>query len=114
MDNFRKDLAKFFADNGITQIEAAEKIGITQQSLSIMIHPDNERPVRPTTKRKVNSAYPEFSGFVAGTNEGSLGKRAADEFDRLMEENPYFRSKVVEYGKGMIIEYLSEKNKISA
>jgi len=111
MKDFRSKFREFLAQEGIAQIDAAKALGITQQSISVMVDPTNDKPVRPSTISKVKAAFPKFKYFAEGSIGPDIGSQAADNFDKLMESHPYFRSKVESYGQKMIIEYLENKNK---
>lgn len=56
--DFRKALSDYFDLKAISQAEAAETLGITQQAVSGLLSSSGN--VRSTTKRKVFDAYPEF------------------------------------------------------
>jgi len=109
MKNFRNIFREFLANEGIAQIDAAKILGVTQQSISSMIDPTNERPVRPSTISKAMAAFPKLRYYVKGTVDPDIGRIAADNFEMLMKIHPYFRSKVEEHGQKMIIQYLEKK-----
>ena len=109
MKDFRNIFREFLASEGIAQVDAARILGVTQQSISVMVDPSNEKPVRPSTITKVKTAFPKFKYFAEGSIGPDIGKKAADNFDKLMESHPYFRSKVEAHGQKMIIEYLERK-----
>tara|TARA_R100001510_G_C7655524_1_gene214740 strand:+ start:3161 stop:3493 length:333 start_codon:yes stop_codon:yes gene_type:complete len=109
MKNFRNIFREFLAKEGIAQIDAAKIVGVTQQSISNMIDPNNESPVRPSTITKVMAAFPKLKYYANGSIDPDIGRVAADNFDMLMKIHPYFRSKVEEHGQKMIIEYLERK-----
>lgn len=65
--NFRENLGNFLTIRGISQMEASDKLGISQQAVSLLVNGD--KPVRPSTIRKVFTAFPEFEDYLYGNGD---------------------------------------------
>ncbi|MEM7485020.1 MAG: helix-turn-helix transcriptional regulator [Bacteroidota bacterium] len=111
MTDFRQKFREFLALRKITQKQAADRLGMTQQSMSFMIDVRNNKEVRPSTITKVCAVFPEFRKYLDGKSRFNLGNEAAENFDRLMRENGYFKEKVEAYAQKKLLEYLEEKIK---
>ena len=61
MSNFRKILIDFLDFKGISQVEAGELMGTSQQAISKFF--SNKAEPRPTTKAKIFKSFPGFEDY---------------------------------------------------
>ena len=108
MNDFRQKFGIYLINKGISQTEAAERMETSQQAISQLLTID--KPVRPTTKRKIYKAFPDFADRMEGFQEFTeLGNRATKYFDQLIKNHPSFKARVESYAKDYVIGYLEGK-----
>lgn len=73
MKKFRELLEEYLIENSINQKVAAMKLGISQQAVSGLL--TNVSEVRPSTKKKVFKAFPEFEQHLQDKQDNNLSSK---------------------------------------
>jgi len=104
MKTFREKFADFLILSGISQIEAGEILGISQQAISLLIN--SSKAVRPSTRRKVFKSFPKFKEYLDGDYKGKLSYL---EIVSIIESNQSEFCKIPQFMK-MIDRIYNEHN----
>lgn len=112
MNKIRQKFGTYLVFKGISQVEAAEKMGISQQAISLLINSD--KVVRPSTLTKIYYSFPDFKEYLAKAEEP---KKSRLEVVRMIEEEeadyikiPQFMKMVMRISKenGILMDMMQE------